>query len=422
MRRTLYAIGTFGSSLMQQTVLLWVFFFYAPPPGQGLPSRVAPSLLGLAIAAGRIIDALADPPVAYFSDRLRTAGGRRRPFVLIGAPLLALSFVSIWTPPHAHVSTANFIYLAAVLGAFYFLFTVVLNPYTALLPEITRGGVGRVDTSAWQTAFSLLGTATAFVASAALSSRWGFATMGMALAPAGLAALWVAGFSVKEDPVPEAPVPFVDAARLVLQNRPFQIYLLGLALLWFGLSMVNLAVAFVVTVLMGLPRSAVGAVLVVPVGAAVISLPLISGTARRIGKRDTLLVTMGFAAAIVPLIGLVGLLPGPLTRAAQGYILVALAGPLLAALFVLPNAILADIAEVHGASTGHRSEGLFFALQGLIFNGTTSLAAAALGAMLDAFGYAPENPLGLRIVPLIAAFTVAAGALVFTRYPRDSHN
>jgi GPH family glycoside/pentoside/hexuronide:cation symporter len=98
---------------------------------------------------------------------------------------------------------------------------------------------------------------------------------------------------------------------------------------------------------------------------------------------------------------------------------VALAAPALAALFVLPNALLADIAESHSELTGHRSEGLFFAMQGLIFNGTTSLAAVTLGVILDLMGYSPDNPLGLRVMPLLAAFTVAAGALVFTRYPRD---
>ena len=421
MKRVLYGLGSFGASLLQQTVLLWVFFYYAPPAEQGLPLRVAPSLLGVAMAAGRIVDALADPPIAYFSDRLRTRGGRRRPFIIAGAPLLALSFVLLWTPPHARVSASNFIYLAVVLGAFYFLFTVVMNPYTALLPEITPGGIGRTDTSAWLGAFSLAGTATAFVASSALASRWSFPVMGLILAPVGLAALWVAAFSMQEHPVPEAPVRFVAAARGVLRERSFQIYLLGLALLWFGLSMVNLSLAFVVTVLMGLPRAAVGTVLAITVGITLLSFPLISLLTKRIGKRAALLIAMGVAAAIVPLIGLIGLVPVPYSRVAQGYALVALAGPPLAALFVLPNAILADIAESHGHRTGARSEGMFFALQGLIFNGTTSLAAAALGTMLDVFGYAPEHPLGLRIVPLVAAIAVAAGAVVFTRYPRDGN-
>jgi hypothetical protein len=42
-----------------------------------------------------------------------------------------------------------------------------------------------------------------------------------------------------------------------------------------------------------------------------------------------------------------------------------------------------------------------------------------LGVVLERFGYAPGSDLGLRIVPLIASGSVALGALVFTRFPRD---
>lgn len=418
-RQILYGIGSFGGSLLQQTVLLWIFYYYAPPAGQGLPARVAASLLGIAMGAGRVVDALADPPIAYLSDRIRSRFGRRRPFILAGAPLLALSFALLWTPPHVGQTAGNFLYLGTALGAFYFLYTVVLNPYTALLPEITAGGTGRIETAAWQAGFSLAGTAAAFVGSSALVARFSFPVMGLVLAPIGMLAMWTAALSVRERHVPEPPVAFGPAARAVMASRPFRIYLLGLALLWFGLSMVNLSLAFVVTVLMGLSRGAVGTVLAVTIGLTLLSLPLIAALARRGGKRRALLLAMLMAAAVVPLIGFIGRLPLPVGRAAQGYLLVGLAGPPLAALFVLPNAILADIAEEHGARAGHRSEALFFALQGLIFNGTTSLAAVTLGAVLERFGYASGDDLGLRIVPLIASGSVALGAFVFTRFPRD---
>jgi len=415
--RILYGIGSFGGSLLQQTVLLWVFYYYAPPEGQGLPLRVSASLLGFALGAGRVVDALADPPIAYLSDRLRLRGGRRRPFIFLGAPLLAFTFILLWMPPGGLSALGNFLYLGTTLGAFYFLFTVVMNPYTALLPDITPGGSGRVETAAWQAGFSLGGTAVAFIASSALIARYGFPVMGLVLAPLGLAALWTPAVSLRERAVPEPPVAFVPAARAVLRSRPFQIFLAGLTLLWFGLSMVNLSLALVVTVLMGLPRGSVGTVLGGSIAVTLLSFPAIARVAQRSGKRRALLAAMTMAAAVVPFIGLIGRLPFGASAAWQGYALIALAGPPIAGLFVLPNAILADIAEEHGRATGHRSEGMFFALQGLVFNGTTSLAAVALGVLLERFGYAPGNALGLRIVPAVAAVSVVLGALVFTRFP-----
>ncbi|MGH2406061.1 MAG: MFS transporter [bacterium] len=412
-RRTLYSLGTFGSSLLQQTVLLWVFYFYAPPPGQGLPVRVTPGLLGVALGLGRLIDALADPLVAHWSDRLRGPAGRRRPFILIGAPLLTVAFALIWRPPDPEPTLMNFMYVAALLGIFFLVFTLVLNPYMALLPEVTRPGRERVGTAAAQAVFSLVGTATGYVASGPLASRLGFPGMGLALAPLGALALIAAALAVRERPIADAPVRFAEALRGVFGYRPFRIFIAGFALLWLGLSVIQLGLALVVTVLMGLPRASVGAVLGVSVVASILAMPVVTSAAHRIGARRTLLAAMSVAAALLPLIGTIGLWPVPLGAAAQGYILIPLAGPSLAALFTLPNAILADITQAAAHRSGQRVEGMFFAFQGLILNGATSVSSVILGAVLSLFGY----NLGLRVVPLLAAACVLAGIAVFRHFP-----
>ena len=413
-RRVLYSLGTFGSSLLQQTVLLWVFYFYAPPPDQGLPARVAPALLGLAMGLGRVVDAFADPLVAHWSDRLRWRAGRRRPFILAGAPVLALAFALVWRPPDAAVTSANFVYLAAVLGVFYLVFTLVLNPYTALLPEVTDGGRDRVSTAAWQAAFSLTGTAVAYAASGQLEKRLGgFAAMGFVLAIAGMLPLLVAGLAVRERPIHDPQVDFWPAMRAVIGYRPFRIFIFGFALLWLGLSMVQFSLALVVTVLMGLPRAAVGTVLGASVAATLVATPAVAAIAHRIGSHRTLLGAMTASGLLLPLIATIGLWPIPLGAAAQGYLVMALAGPVLAALFTLPNAILADITQDSAQQRGQRLEGMFFAFQGLILNGATSVSSVLLGGLLGVLGYA----VGLRVAPLVAAVCVVAAIVVFRRFP-----
>ncbi|MDR7420291.1 MAG: MFS transporter [Armatimonadota bacterium] len=413
-RRALYAFGTFGSSLLQQVVLLWLFYYYAPPPSQGLPVLVAPALLGIAMGIGRFVDAAVDPLVASWSDRHRGPGGRRRPFILVGAPLLALVFALIWRPPDASATTANFIYLSALLGLFFLLFTLVLNPYMALLPEVTRPGRDRVTTAAWQTIFNLAGSAVAFVASAQLAARLGFPLMGLIVAPFGALPLLTASLAVREHPVDGERVPFRVALRLVFGSRRFRIFITGFAALWMGLSMVNLSLALIVTVLMGLPRGAVGTVLGVSVMATLLTTPLVTAAAHRLGTHRALVLAMGAAGVLLPLLAGVGRWPVPVSPAVQGYAVMALAGPPLAALFTLPNTLLADIAQTVG--DGRRIEGMFFAFQGLVLNGATSLASVVLGGVLAAFGY----DLGLRVVPLLAAGCVAAGIAVFRRFPSDA--
>ncbi len=414
-RRLLYSLGPFGSSLLQQTVLLWVFYYYAPPPSASLPVRTTPVLLGLAMGLGRVVDAVVDPLVGHLSDRYRGPGGRRRPFVIVGAIVMALSFILLWRPPDDSPTTANFVYLTAVLGAFFLFFTVALNPYMALLSEVTASGRDRLATAAWQTVFTLAGTALAFALSGHLATRLGFAAMGLWLAPLGAAPIVVAALAVREPARDGVQPGFLPSLRVVFGNGAFRVFIFGFALLWLGLSIVNLGMAFFVTELMGLPRQSVGSVLGVSVIAMIAATPLVTRLAQRFGHVQVLLGAMMIAGALLPLLATIGLWPVPLSPSTQGYLLITAASPALATLFTLPNSILADIAHTTGQNSGQRIAGMFFAFQGLILNGSTSLASLILGLVLSWGGYT----LGLRVAPLIAAVFVVAGVLVFRRYPTD---
>lgn len=415
--RLLYALGGFGASLLQQSVLLWIFFFYAPPPGQPLPTRATPLVVGLAMAAGRVVDAVADPLVAHWSDGLRSRFGRRRPFILAAAPPLTACFILLWYPPAAAATRSNALYLTVVLGLFFFLYTMVLNPYTALLPEITAGGAGRVAVTSLQAAFNLAGLAAAFVGSSWLSARLGFPAMGLLLAPVALAGLLAPVFAVRETVPTEPPRALRASLRAVFSDRRFRIFLPAIATAWFGLSMVNLSLALIVTTLMGLSHAAVGVVLAASLGVTILSLPLTGIAVRRRGTRWAMIAAMIVLAAFLVPAAAIGRWPVPLTATVQGYLILMAAAPFIGALFVLPNALLAGIAEDHAREGGGRLEGMFFAFQGLIFNAATSLSAAALGGLLEWLGQGPPEALGLRTALLLAAASTAGGALIFRRYP-----
>jgi GPH family glycoside/pentoside/hexuronide:cation symporter len=260
---------------------------------------------------------------------------------------------------------------------------------------------------------NLAGTATAFVASGHLASRAGFPTMGLVLAPIGMLPLILAGLAVRERAIQDAPVTFRPALRIVFGYRPFRIFIVGFALLWLGLSMIQLSIALIATVLMGLPQASVGTVLGLSVTASILATPAVTALAHRIGSHRTLIAAMSVAGALLPLVATIGLWPVPLGPAAQGYVVVALAGPALAALFTLPNALLADITQAAVRQSGQRLEGMFFAFQGLILNGTTSVSSGVLGILLSVLGYGA----GLRAAPLLAMACVLAGIAVFRRFP-----
>ena len=62
---------------------------------------LAPAAIGALFGFGRIWDAVSDPLAGTWSDRTRTRLGRRRPWMILGLPMLGFSFAMIWRPPDA---------------------------------------------------------------------------------------------------------------------------------------------------------------------------------------------------------------------------------------------------------------------------------------------------------------------------------
>jgi GPH family glycoside/pentoside/hexuronide:cation symporter len=57
-----------------------------------------PFLAYLAVGIGKLVIAFTSYFSGYLSDRTNTRFGRRKPFVILGAPLLATSFFMLYNP------------------------------------------------------------------------------------------------------------------------------------------------------------------------------------------------------------------------------------------------------------------------------------------------------------------------------------
>ena len=415
-RLVLYGAGAFGASLLLQTILLWLVYFYAPPAGQGA-ARLSPALLGVALAVGRIINALSNPPIAFWSDRIRSRWGRRRPFIVLGAPPLVACFILLWNPPAAPAGTI-FLYVLAALAGFFLCFAVVMNPYAALLPDITPGGRQRVEAAAWQAGASIAGVGVVMVTSAWLIAHGGFHVMGAAFGVMALVFLWAVALGI-EDRGSRSPRPvrgLGGSIAVVLRNPVFGIYTVSLTLLWLGTSMVNSTVVFAITVLMGLSRDAVGGVLGGSFLLTLATFPILPRLTRVYGTARVMLWTLGAATLLLPLIGVIGLPGLPFSPAIQGYVLVVLSAPPLASLLVLPNTLLADIAEADRVGTGEGHEAMYYAVQGLVLNIATAFSSVVLGGLLT-LGYDPGHALGLRLIPLVAGGCTLLAMAAFLWFP-----
>jgi len=105
----------------------------------------------------------------------------------------------------------------------------------------------------------------------------------------------------------------------------------------------------------------------------------------------------------------------PLDNQLQAYLVVITYAVPLSFLSVLPNAILADIAEHDALRTGERKEGMFFAARTLMqkFGQTFGIL---IFATLTSFGKDIGDDLGIRVSGLVGFGLCLLAGVVFTRY------
>ena len=86
---------------------------------------------------GKIWDAVTDPAMGMISDNTRSRFGRRRPYFLIGAPLVLFAFVAMWYPLRAGSEAAKIIYFVAAYMLMNTASTIVSVPFLAMSAELS---------------------------------------------------------------------------------------------------------------------------------------------------------------------------------------------------------------------------------------------------------------------------------------------
>src|SRR5512143_2601780 len=88
-----YAMTALPLAVVGLPLAIYVLPFFAQERGVPLAQ------LGLVLTAARMGDVFVDPVIGAASDRLRTRFGRRRPWILVGAPVLMLGTWMLFVPP-----------------------------------------------------------------------------------------------------------------------------------------------------------------------------------------------------------------------------------------------------------------------------------------------------------------------------------
>jgi len=412
----LYAAGSMGSQLLLQTISAWLVYFYAPPADVDRTSFLPLTVVGAILGLGRIVDGITDPLVGYWTDMTRSRWGRRIPFIVAGAPFMAITFVLLWLPPVEGQSAANGIWLLFMIQLYFFFVTIVASPYTAILPELARRSEDRVSLSAWELAFGLVGAAIALVATGLLIRALDFRLMAIVMAGLGMAARYFGLLGVvgrlRYVP-PEVRPGLVVALRTTFTNRYFLAFMPSLMGFNAAVLMLTQLIPFFVTAVLEQTEAFVSVLTGTVMGIALAFAPVTVWLTNRLGKRRVYGWGLLAFACTLPLLSVAGLIPG-VPRLLQTLVIISIIGLPLGAVFILPNALLSDITDYDERRTGTRREAMFFGTRATLEKMALAVASPLFAGILDLFGSTHDDPLGIRLVGPVAAVLAFTGYAVFS--------
>lgn len=413
-RQVLFALGHIGPGMLNQFITTWLLLYLTA----GESILVKGSLVGISLMLGRIIDAVSDPLVANWSDRLSShKWGRRIPFMVFGTPLMVISFILLWYTHLLPTSALRFVWILVWVNCFYFAYTVVVNPYFALLPEIASSKDQRTFIQSFVAFFGILGMGIALAASGPLVDNFGYGLTSVLLSVICVLTLIGPILTVRKNA--NAPVLSKDTApnsnlvtslKNAMQNKSFRTYIFGFCIFFMGFQLIQYNLAFITTALLGMDKGMSSTLFIASVLTAVLLIPLYNIIIKKLGCSGALKLAISVYAVVALLIAAIPVwLNFGVNPKLLGFGLMILLGFPYSGLMVVPNVVVSEIIDEDVKVNGIHREALFFGVQGLINKFMTSLAALVVSVSLDLFGNSAANPTGVILIGPLAAIVSIIG-------------
>jgi glycoside/pentoside/hexuronide:cation symporter, GPH family len=146
-----WGTGAFGVAMLMNGISVLIFFYMV-----GI-LKIEPALAGTIMFVSKLFNVVVDPIVGLWSDRIKSSRGRRRPFLVWGAVISAISFALIFTTPvftNQWITAAYILIALCVYALGYTLFNI---PYMAMPAEMTDDYHERSSIHAYRIVFVSLG-------------------------------------------------------------------------------------------------------------------------------------------------------------------------------------------------------------------------------------------------------------------------
>ena len=421
LRRNTYFIYGLGVAyfILDQLYNQWAMYYYLPPTSEkNLVPLLKPQYLVIAFVIARLIDAISDPVVGYWSDNSKSKYGKRSFFMGIGALPLGILMILYFYPPKSN-QLLTLIYLSIVGGLFFMAYTLVGAPYNALIPDLAKTKNERLTLSTVQSTFRLIFTAFAVIVPGILikifgngNTEIGIRKTIILLTIISISLVYVCIFFLKENQIVEnktnenKKLSFKKSFKY-LYDKEIMFYFIALFFFFSGFNVLRSVLTYYLTIVMKSPLSNITLVSAILFGVAGLSFPI----TKKLGEKY-LYKNILIGDILLLVIGTVGLIFVNEKTSYLAYIMFIICGlGLSGAAFIFPQAMLSEITSRLVETKKVSLEGFLFGIQGLFLKLAFLVQQVILALVIVLGSKKAEN--GLRTATNIGVKLSLIIALIF---------
>lgn len=390
-----YLIGPCGALLLNAVLATYLNVYYTDV--LDLTSVWGGVFLTVFPIVSKIIDAITNVAMGYIIDRTRTRQGKARPWLLLSAPLLAISGILLFVVPSGS-ETQKVVWVMLSYNLFYsFAYTIYNMSHNLMVPLSTRDTTQRGGLSVFNQISTIMmsGILVALVFPMVImpqlgvdKGRW-IAVMSV-LSLLALPLTLLEYYFTKErvtaetEDQQEDQVPFLTQLKIVLTDRYTLIIFAYFLIFTMGSSLKNLSLVYFCNYVLGsyndgITQTMVSVIGGIPMGIGIFAVwPL----AKKFGKRN--LTQWGFVLYALGS-AICCLAPANMTVVLVGQFIKNIGGLPCSYVFM---ALFADVLDHLEWKTGIRCDGTAMSIYNIIAVASVGVCTGLFNLMLSAAGYA----------------------------------
>lgn len=401
-----YLLGPAGALLLNAVLATYLNVYYTDV--LKLTHVWGGAFLVIFPIVSKIIDAITNVIMGYIIDRTHTAAGKARPWLLLSAPLLAVTGILLFTVPNGS-ETVQVVWVMVSYNLFYsFAYTIFNMSHNLMVPLSTRDITQRGSLSVFNQIATIMmsGILVALVFPMVImpvigvdKGKW-IALMSV-LSILALPLTLLEYYFTKErvtleeqDAGVEKTVPFAQQLKAIFTDRYMLLIYVYFLIYTFGTSIKNLSLVYFCNYVLGTYNDGVTQTMLsviggIPMGIGIFAVwPL----AKKFGKRNVTL-----AGFILYAVGgaICWLFPTNMTVMLIGQFIKNVGGLPCAYVFM---AMFADVLDHLEWKTGFRSDGVAMSVYNIIAVAMVGVCTGVFNGMLSGAGYiAPEIINGVTV-------------------------